>query len=438
MRTKKFHRSIALFLLVLAGTTLFHAAGARAELPPLGPIPAEASGPSIDPAAATRAYLATLPPEAKARSDAYFEGGYWLILWNTLLGVGISALLLATGWSAAWRDRAARFTRWRWAQVAIYAMIFAVITTVLGFPLTVYQFYFREHQYHMATQNFGAWFGEQGTALIVQVVGFAIFLPVLYAVFRRAPRTWWVWGSVVSILFLAVGSIVVPIFIEPLFNKYTPLTDAAVRDPILAMAKANQIPVENVYEFDASRQTTRVSANVAGAFGFARINLNDNLIRRCSLPEIRQVMAHEMGHYVLNHVYKLLLEFGVMFLLYGFLARGWFDAALRRWGARWRVEGIADPAGFPLLVAILSMLGLVFTPLTNSITREVENEADSFGINTSREPDGFAQSAIKLGEYRKLNPGPLEEIIFFDHPSGRARIMKAMEWKAAHLPTGTP
>ncbi len=350
----------------------------------------------------------------------------------------INLLLLAAGWSAAWRDRAARFVRWRWAQTVIYAVIYTVTTTILGFGLTVYQSYFREHQYHMATQTFGPWFSEQLTGLMVGVITFAILIPILYAVFRRAPRTWWVWGSAVMIVFLVVGTVISPIFIEPLFNKYKPLEDPAIRDPILAMARANQIPVDDVYEFDASRQTTRVSANVSGGFGFARINLNDNLTKRCSLPEIRQVMAHEMGHYVLNHVMKLLLELSCLILLFAVATRSLFNAAVRRWGAVWRVEDITDLAGFPLLVLILTLLGFLCTPVFNSLVRETEGEADSFGINTSREPDGFAQSAIKLGQYRKMDPSPIEEFIFFDHPSGRARIMKAMEWKAAHLPPGTP
>ncbi len=315
-------------------------------------------------------------------------------------------------------------------------MIYTLAIAVLSFPLLVYQNYYREHQYGMATQDFGAWFAEQRTGLFIQLILSALFFPALYAVFRRAPRTWWVWGSGVLIAFLLLGTVVQPVFIEPIFNKYKPLDDPAVRDPILAMARANQIPVDHGNQFDASKQTTRVSANVSGAFGVANINLNDNLLKRCSLAEIRQVMAHEMGHYVLNHVYKLLLEFSVLIVVSAFFVKMVFDALLRRFGARWRVGGIGDPAGFPVLALILAVFGLLGTPVFNSIIRETEGEADSFGIDTSREPDGFAQSAIKLGQYRKMDPGAVEEFVFFDHPSGRARIRKAMDWKAAHLPAG--
>ena len=113
-----------------------------------------------------------------------------------------------------------------------------------------------------------------------------------------------------------------------------------------------------------------------------------------------------------------------------------FDAAVRRWGNKWGVRGIADPAGLPLLVLILSTFIFVVTPFSNTVVRVTEREADAFGLNTSREPDGMAQAALKLGTYRKLNPTPLEEFIFYDHPSGRARIRMAMDWKAANLPAG--
>ena len=259
---------------------------------------------------------------------------------------------------------------------------------------------------------------------------------VLYAVFRRAPRTWWIWGTIVAVIFAFILVFIAPVFIEPLFNTYKPLTNPEVRDPILAMARANQIPVKQVFEVDASRQTTRVSANVAGVLGTTRIALNDNLLKQCTLPEIREVMAHEMGHYVLNHGAKLLTYFGI-FILVGFaLTRTLFDSAVRRWGDKWGVRGIADPAGLPLLVLIFSTLVFLGTPFINTVVRVTEREADAFGINTSREPDGMAKVALKLGAYRKLDPAPLEEFIFFDHPSGRARIRMAMDWKAANLPAG--
>jgi STE24 endopeptidase len=184
---------------------------------------------------------------------------------------------------------------------------------------------------------------------------------------------------------------------------------------------------------DASRQTSRVSANVSGLFGTTRIALNDNLLRRVSPAGVEAAMGHEMGHYVLDHVYKKILYFTVV-LIVGFAFLRWaFDRAMARWGERWEIRGVADPASLPLLAVLFSFYLFVITPFDNTFTRTNEAEADIFGLNAAREPDGMAEVAMKLSEYRKLAPGPMEEWIFFDHPSGRSRILMAMRWKAENL-----
>ena len=181
---------------------------------------------------------------------------------------------------------------------------------------------------------------------------------------------------------------------------------------------------------DASRQSTRVSANVSGFLNTMRITLNDNLLNRCSLPEIQAVMGHEMGHYVLNHVYKGLLFFGVVIVI-GFVFANWaLTRALGRCGENWGITGVGDLAVVPLFVLLFSTYLFVLTPFTNTFIRTQEMEADMFGLNAARQPDGAALVALKLGEYRKLQPGPIEEWIFFDHPSGATRIRAAMQWKA--------
>jgi len=391
---------------------------------------------AFDPAAATLAWLESVPSNQREKSDAYFEGGYWLILWTFLLSAAISVFLLASRLSARLRDFSERVTNIKNFQIACYAIPYLLFIYALSFPLNLYENFFREHQYGLATQSFAPWFREQLLGLALALVGGTLLVVVLYAVFRRAPRTWWLWGAIVMIIYSGTLVLIAPVYIEPLFNTYKPLTDPKIRNPILAMARANEIPVKQVFEVDASRQTTRVSANVSGLLGTTRVALNDNLLKQCTLPELRAVMAHEMGHYVLNHGAKLVTYFGILILIGFALTRILFDAAVTRWGHKWRVRGIADPGGLPLLALIFSILVFFATPVLNTIVRITEREADAFGINTSREPDGMAKVALKLGAYRKLDPAPLEEFIFFDHPSGRARIRMAMDWKAANLPAG--
>jgi STE24 endopeptidase len=161
--------------------------------------------------------------------------------------------------------------------------------------------------------------------------------------------------------------------------------------------------------------------------------LNDNLLKRGSPEEIQSVMGHEMGHYVLNHVYKSILFF-LALAVAGFSFLRWgLEWSLGRWGERWQIRGIGDTAVLPLVVLLGSIFFLVLTPVLDTYIRTQEYEADMYGLNASRQPDGFAQGAIHLGEYRKMNPGRVEEWIFFDHPSGRNRIYAAMRWKAENL-----
>jgi STE24 endopeptidase len=308
---------------------------------------------------------------------------------------------------------------------------------VLTFPLTVYESYFREHKYGLLNQTFGPWMRDQVVALFVGVILGAILVVPLFGLVRRLGKNWWVWGAVVSILFLAFVILISPVYVAPLFNTYTKLQDARIKDPILSMARANGIPATGVYEFDASRQSNRVSANVSGFAGTQRISLNDNLLKRCTLPEIETTMGHEMGHYVLNHGYKGLVMFGVLVVL-GFAFLNWFiNFMLARWGEAWGIRGTTDVAVLPLAVIGLSVYFFLLTPVTNTITRTMEFEADMYGLNAARQPDGEANVDLMLGEYRKLDPGPVEEFVFFDHPSGRTRITAAMRWKAEHPETAS-
>jgi STE24 endopeptidase len=385
--------------------------------------------------AATQAYLDRLPADVVARANDYFEGGYWLQLWHLLLGLAIAAVLVSGRRSARLRDWAGRVGRRSFLRDAIYGAIYAAAAWLLSLPLAIYQGYVREHQYAMATQSFGPWFAEQLIGLAVSMVTIALVAAVFYAVVRRVGERWWLWGTGVAVAFIVVLLLVAPVAIDPLFNTYKPIADGPVRQAVLAMAHANGVPANEVFEFDASRQTTRVSANVAGIFGSASVRLNDNLLRRSSLPEIRAVMGHELGHYVLNHIYKWIGAIALV-LLGGFLFVQWAMARLlSRHGARLGLHGVGDVATLPLLVAVFSVFAFTATPITNTITRTQEIEADRFGLNLSREPHGMAEVDLKLTEYRKPDPGPLEEFVFFDHPSTRFRIHDAMRWREA---MGTP
>jgi STE24 endopeptidase len=411
---------------------LFHAPALFAQSTPLQIPPNAQASPTFDAARATDAWLATVPADQKRRSDAYFEGGYWLDAIQVVYMVALMWALLAFGWSAAMRDRAQRIARWRPLQSAIYGIQFIVTVFVLTFPYSVYRGYFREHQYGLATQTFGPWFGDQLKGLAVGIVLGGLAITVLYAILRRVERSWWLWATAAVVVFDLMVASIFPIFILPLFNTYTRLEDPAVRDPILRMARASGITADAVYVVDESRQTTRISANVTGFLGTERISLNDNLLKRCSLEEIAAVLGHEMGHYVMHHMFKNVLLLAIVAGLgFAFVSRAF--GRLKERNRHWGIVSIGDTAGLPLIVLLFTIFQFVAMPVNNTIIRTAEYEADIFGLNAARQPDGFAAVALKLADYRKLDPGPWEEFVFFDHPGGRTRIYSAMRFKAEHL-----
>ena len=421
----------AVLSLFLVALPLLAAPPATRELPPGLIVPEAAKvGPHFDAGRATDAYLAVLSDEQRAKSDAYAEGGYWLQLWELLIAIGVTALLLFGGLSRRMRELAQRMAKTPAKVTLLYAVFWSAVMFVLDFPMNVYTGFVREHQYGLSNQTFGAWLGETLLSFGLELLFVPPLVALLYLAIRRASAKWWLRTAVILLILLLILGTIAPVVIAPLFNDYKPLPPGRVRDEVLSLARANRIPAKDVYVVDESRQTSRVSANVQGLFGTTRISLNDNLLARTSLPEIRLVMAHEMGHYVLNHGTRLVVYNGLLFALALFLALRAFTGAVARWGPRWGITDRADPAGLPLLMLIFVLVINLASPVLMTTIRQAEAEADAFAINAAREPYGFATAALRLSTYRKLQPGALEEVLFYDHPSGYDRVHRAMTWLA--------
>lgn len=387
----------------------------------------------FDPELATQAYLATLSGAARARSDSYFEGGYWLILWSCLVTIAVNLFILRSGLAARLSAWALRAGGGRKAlRSLLFALPYLLLATLIALPWTVYTDYIREHQYGLSTQDFAAWSGDLAKNIGIGTVLMALLFMGVHAAVRRAPKSWWAWATGLTVAGLTVIIALGPLFIEPLFNTYKPMAANALQQQVLAMARANGVPATNVLVVDASRQTTRISANVAGLGGTTRVALNDNLLKQPA-DEVRSVLGHEIGHYVLNHIWKSIVFFGLLFAAVFWATARIVPRLLVRFGNRWRVTEVADPAVLPVAVMVIAVLGVLATPVFNTIVRTQEIEADLFGLNAARAPDAFARIAMKLSQYRKIEPSAFEEAVFYDHPSGRTRVETAMRWKAEHL-----
>jgi STE24 endopeptidase len=396
--------------------------------------PESAWGPTFDVGRATDAYIATIPADDRAKSDAYYEGGYWIEFWSALITVAVCVLLLRVRFAARVRDFAAARGGGPFVQALAVAAAFVAALSLLTLPWSLYTGYLREHQYGMSNYTAGGFLGEWVLSVAISTVFLGLAIGGLYMLVRRVRERWVWWATGFTAAMILFVFTVQPVVIEPLFNDYRPLPAGEARESILALAEEAEVPVDDVFWFNASKQTKRISANVSGLGGTARIALNDNLLNGTSLPEIRAVMGHEMGHYRLHHGIKLGVGFTLALGIGYFVINRLFGRLQRRYGDRFGIRDLADPAGLPLAFAIFSVVMYLISPVTNTMIRTAEHQADAFGLDVAKEPHGFASVAMRLSTYRKLEPGSLEEVIFFDHPSGRARVERAMQWLAKHPP----
>ncbi|HEX4709127.1 M48 family metallopeptidase [Phenylobacterium sp.] len=394
----------------------------------------------FDPAAATAAYLATLPPEAHAKATAYTQGGHWLLLWGTLVSILVAWIVIRSGVLVRVRDGVERTRPRPWLAVAAVIVVDSLVEGLLSIPWDAYAHWWREKSYGLTSRAFAGWLSEHGVQMLVGTIQAVILFSLLYWAIRRAPKTWWIWSSVgvvgAFILFMVAG----PVLIEPLFNSYKPAPPGPMRDEVVAMARQVGVPSDKIVIYDGSKQSNRYTANVSGLFGTARVAMSDVMFKKdADLAEVRGVVGHEMGHYVRGHTFAFGLAYGLLALAFFFLVDRLFPWTARMLGAK-GVTGLADPAGLPVIGVILAVLFLIATPLTNSVARIAESDADRFSLEHFNEPDGLATALVKTIEYRAATPSRLEEVIFYDHPAVGTRVRRAMDWKATHpkAPNSSP
>lgn len=392
---------------------------------------------NFDPQAATAAWLATLSPQDTARAIQYTQGGHWLILWGLVVSILVAWIIVRT--DLLGRVRARIETRRGRPVLAsfVVALVYMVFSWVLTLPWAIYTNWYREGQYGLTEQPFSGWLTEALMGAAISTVVSAVLLVCIYALVRRARGLWWAWAAGLATVFLVLALIVSPIVIEPLFNTYTPAPDGPVRDAVVALAKETGTPSDKIYIYNGSKQSDRYTANVSGLFGSARVAMSDVMFAKgADLSEVRGVVGHEMGHYVRKHILWQVGFIAILAALCFWLTDRLYPVARRLLGAN-KVGDIRDPAGLPVVMAVLAVLGVLATPLMATMSRISEADADHFSMVHANEPDGMSKALIKTAEYRAPSPGKLEEALFYDHPSVGARIRAAMEWKAQH-PPGPP
>ena len=242
-----------------------------------------------DPVAATERYLQRVPADARARGDAFMATRYATLLARVSVLVASIALIMFSGAAARMRDLARRAVHRLWLQDALFALFLFVVLFLLSLPVETYAGYVRLRQAGLSQRTFLDWFGEQALSWAVDSVFYVLGVVVIMALIRRRPRSW---AGLATLVYLALASVyllISPQYIEPLFNKITPMADGPQKQAILSLARANGVPADNVYIRDASRQGKLLNAHVSGIGGSAQIVLDDNTIATTPKPEFELV-----------------------------------------------------------------------------------------------------------------------------------------------------
>jgi Zn-dependent protease with chaperone function len=271
----------------------------------------------------------------------------------------------------------------------------------------------------------------KGLALGIVFLCVIPIVALAYAAIAKNPRRWWLWLAVGSFPVIVAGALLGPLVFEPAFNKFTPLRDKQLEQKILDLAEKAGIPSRKVLEANKSAQTKKFNAYVSGFGASQRIVLWDTILEGMGEDEILFVMGHEMGHYVLAHVWKGIVVTVIVCALFFYLSYLGTRWAIARFGGRWGFTELSDVASMPLLVATISLISFVAQPMTNTFSRYIEHEADTFGLEVTRLSDAGARAFIKLGSQNKSNPepNPMVKAFIYTHPPLIERIRYAQEYR---------
>jgi STE24 endopeptidase len=384
-------------------------------------------GMTFDPNAATVRYIDSLGPAVLEKSHHYTVGKEWMLLWALLVAVVVSWLIVH--WGGLDRVEATVGEKRRNLGAFAVGLVYFLVATILALPWTIYAEWWREKSYGRTSQPFSDWLFQFGIATLITVIVSALFMTAVYWLIRRTGKRWWIWSSGLVAVVFSFLILLSPVLIEPLFNKYEPVPPGQVRNAVVSMAQRAGIPPDKVYMFNGSRQSNNFTANAGGVGSTARVAISDVAFKNASLDEVRAVTGHEIGHYVLRHTWLGILFYTIAALILFFIADRTFGWFARRFGS---TAALPDPRGLPVLMFMVALFGFLTLPIFNTFSRMVESQADAYSLRTENRPDALSSSLVKTAEYRYPRPNPIEEFLFYDHPSVERRVHDAMVWKAQH------
>jgi len=430
---------------------------APAAQPPQQPAPAAAT-PQQDQAPAAPTEPAAkdttefkLSPEKYKQAVEYSRAGYRLHFIEAAYGLIVVLIVLGLGFSAKFRDLAERATRYRFVQALIFVPLLTLAMDILSLPTSLYG-HSLALQYEQSIQGWGSWFWDWTKGEMIGIIISTLLIWLLYVIVRRSPRRWWLYFWLASIPIIIFLLFITPVLIQPLFFQFDPL-DAKRPDLVTEIEKVVQrggleIPRERMFEMNASEKLNSVNAYVTGFGASKRVVVWDTTLKRMTTPQTLFVFGHEMGHYVLGHIQKLITMICVMLLVFLYLGYKGMHWVIARWGGRWGVRAVDDWASLPILLGLISIFSFFSDPLTNTYSRSVEHEADIYGLEVTyginAEPQKAAAEAFQiLGEINLADPEPSEfiRIWLYNHPTVGERVVFSRNydpWSKGEKPQFVP
>lgn len=340
------------------------------------------------------------------------------------VGLGILLLILFTGFSAKLRNWANKIKN-RFFAVWVFLILLVIVDYLLNLPFSIYRSFVVESDYGFMNQTFWQWWGDDLLGLFISMAILIIPVWFLYRLINKYKKNWWLIFSIGAIPFAVLMVIIAPVVISPLFNNYESVKDKELETKLLALASTAGIEGADVFQVNASKQSTKINAYVTGLFGSKRIVLYDTMIDNFTHEEILFVMGHEMGHYVKHHIWWGLLV-AILFILFSlWLMNKTIHRVIDCFKGKFKFDSLGDMASLPLIVIFFTVLSFLFQPVTNGYSRYIEHECDIYGMDITQvdgETAAIAYDKLSVFNLSDPDPNPIIEFWFYSHPALKKRM----------------
>jgi STE24 endopeptidase len=372
-------------------------------------------------------------PETQDKAKAYLYRGLQVSICKGVVLVSLAFLVLELRLSTVSADWVQRYVSEPSLTLALLVLLGYGIFWLVSLPFDYGRGYVLEHKFGLSTERKLGWLGDNLKASLLSLLVALAFVEAAYNFMWLSPTYWWFLTWLVSALFIVLFVFAAPVVIMPLFYKFPKLKDEELLNSLMKLADKARIRVLGVFEMKAGVKTRKAIAGLTGIGRTRRMLISDTFLSRFSKDETESAMGHEIGHHIFGHAWKYTVLFTGAFLVMLFIA----DQILLVSSKFFGIQRFDYVASLPLLVLTLGLLYALFIPLANTISRRAEADCDQYTLELTEKPDAYISTMTKLCDQnlRYAYPSPITEFIFYDHPSGKKRIERALNYKRAHSPS---